>query len=135
MKNDKIIDNNELEKRLNDFCKKNNLSMDLFEIAKAGKGKGSGERKTLCGPGCESIKNKKCTYVIKIFLEYNIIIIWNFKNNPNLSYPYLTLKEKLDNGICEGDKGRGTHPRKQSKVLFENTENLERLLNIIADKK
>ncbi len=133
MKNDKIIDNNKLEKILNDFCQKNNLSKDLFEIAQIGKGKGSGERKTLYGP--QIIKNEKCTYVIKIFLKYNIIIIWNLKNNPNMSYPYLTLKEKLNNGICEGDKGYVTHPKNQSKVLFENTENFERLLNIIADKK
>lgn len=133
MRNEKIIDNNELEKRLNDFCKKNHLSIDLFEIAIVGTGKGSGERKTLYGPSV--VKNEKCIYVIKLFLEYNIIIIWNFRNNHNMSYPYLTLKEKLDNGICEGDKGYCTHPRKQSKVLFENTENFERLLNIIADKK
>ena len=52
-----------------------------------------------------------------------------------MSYPYLTLKEKLNNGIREGDKGRGYHPYKQSKVLFEYTENFKNLLSIIADKK
>jgi len=133
MKSEKIIDNNELEKILNAFCEKNHLSKELFEIAIIGTGKGSGERKTLFGPS--TIKNHKCTYVIKIFLKYNIIIIWNRRNNVNMSYPYLTLKEKLDNGMCEGDKGYMTHPNNQSKVLFEYTENFEKLLNIIADKK
>ena len=133
MRNEKIIENSHLEKILNDFCKENYLSIDLFEIARVGNGEGSGERKELYGP--KSVKNKNCTYVIKIFLKYNIIIIWNYKNNPNMSYPYLTLKEKLNNGIREGDKGRGYHPYKQSKVLFEYTENFKNLLSIIADKK
>ncbi len=135
MGNEKIIDNSQLEKILNDFCKENHLSIDLFEIAKQGNGKGSGPRKVLKGPEPTAIKNKKCTYVIKLFLRYNIIIIWNYKNNPNMSYPYLTLKEKLDNGIREGDKGYGYHPHKQSRVLFEYTENIKSLLSMITDKK
>jgi len=133
MKNDTITNNNKLEKILNDFCEKNNLPREMFEIAQIGKGLGNGERKVLLGPS--NVKNKNCIYVIKVFLKYNIIIIWNYKNNQNMSYPYLTLKEKLDNGICEGDKGKGFHPNNQSKVLFENTENFKRLLSIIADKK
>ena len=47
----------------------------------------------------------------------------------------MALKDKLDKGICEGDKGYVTHPNNQSKVLFEYTENFNRLLNIIGDKK
>lgn len=133
MKKEIIVDNTDLEKRLKKFCKENNIDSELFEIAIVGKGKGSGPRKELYGPN--SVKNKKCTYVIKLFLAYDLIIIWNYKSNPAMSYPYLTLKEKLSRGICEGDKGRITYPNNQSKVLFENTENFERLLNIIADKK
>ena len=52
-----------------------------------------------------------------------------------MSYSYLTLKDKLDKGICEWDKGCVTHPNNQSKVLFEYTENFNKLLNIIGDKK
>ena len=129
----KINNNIILEERLNKYCKDNNLSTKIFEIAKEGQGMGSGDRKVLLGPS--NVKNKNCVYVIKIFLKYNIIIIWNYKNNHSMSYPYLTLKEKLDSGLCEGDKGKIRHPNKQSKVLFEYTENFERLLSIIADKK
>lgn len=133
MQNKKIINNKDLKARLNNYCQINHLNIDIFEIAQIGKGLGTGDRKTLLGP--QKVKNKDCIYVIKLFLNYNLIIIWNYKNNHSMSYPYLTAKAKIDNGICEGDKGCGTHPKNQSKVLFENTENFERLLNIIADKK
>ena len=46
------------------FVKKNNVSIDLFEIARIGKGEGTGDRKTLYGP--QNVKNKNCIYVIKI---------------------------------------------------------------------
>lgn len=132
METERINDNDELEENLSNFCRANNLSRELFEIARVGKGKGSGDRKVLMGP--KSVKNQNCTYVIKLFVEYNIIIIWNYRNNTNMSYPYMTLIERLNNGNCSGDKGMVTHPNNQSRVLFEYTENFERLLNIIADR-
>lgn len=34
MKNEKITNNNELKKTINDFCKNNHLKDNLFEIAR-----------------------------------------------------------------------------------------------------
>jgi len=82
----------------------------------------------------KSIKNKNCTYVIKLFIEYNLIIIWNYRNNPAMSYSYVTIDKKLQNGLFYADKGKGTHTNNQSIILFEHSENLKRLLNYIANK-
>lgn len=132
MRIEKIINNIELEEFLNKFCKKHNICKEIFEIAREGKGKGRTERKVLEGP--RSVKNKSCTYVIKLFLQYDLIIIWNYKNNPAMSYSYITIQDKLSKGECSADKGRITHTNNQSKILFEHTENFERLLFEIADK-
>lgn len=132
MKNNKIINNTELEYFLDTFCKNNGYNKELFEIAKLGTGYGSGERKELYGPS--NVKNKNCVYVIKLFLNYNLIVIWNYRNNKSMSIPYMTVKERLKNGRCSIDKGKFTHPNEQSEVLFENTENFEKLLNKIVGK-
>ncbi len=128
-----MIENNiELNDRLKKFCEDNNMKIELFELAIVGKGYGTGDRKRLYGP--KNVKNENCVYVIKLFTKYNIIVIWNYRNNTSMSFSYMTLKEKLDKKMCRLDKGEGTHPHNQSEVLFEYTENFERLLNIIADK-
>ena len=132
MEKEKIIDNYKLEEKLNKFCKENNLCKELFEIARVGNCNGSGERKVLRGPS--NVKNKNCTYVVKLFLKYNIIIIWNYKNNHSMSYSYITIQNKLNKGIFWADKGRITHTNNQSEILFEHTENFELLLNRIANK-
>ncbi len=131
--NNKISNNDELKERLKKFCKKNNLNLNIFEIAIAGKGYGSGARKVLYGPS--KVTNIECIYVIKLFIKYNIIIIWNYKNNSSMSYPYETLKERLNRGKIIGDKGKGYHPYNQSEILFEHTENFENLLYKIANKR
>lgn len=126
-----IIENNEeLEERLENFCNKNNLSINIFEVAIMGKG----NNKTMfLGPS--TVKNKNCTYVIKLFINFNIIIIWNYKNNHNMSYPFNTLVERLNKGITTGDKGKGIHSHNQSRVLFEHSENFENLLYEIKGQK
>jgi predicted nucleic acid-binding protein len=127
-----IKDNNTLENHLRDFCKKHKIDLSIFEIARIGKGKGSTERKVLLGPTV--VKNKNCTYVIKLFLEYDLIIIWNYKNNKSMSYSYVTIAKKLETGIFMADKGYGTHTNNQSIVLFERSENFDRLLNYITNR-
>ena len=88
-----MIENNiELNDRLKKFCEENNIKIELFELAKCGKGYGSGDRKQLLGP--KNVKNSNCVYVIKLFVKYNIIVIWNYRNNKSMSCPYMTLKEK-----------------------------------------
>lgn len=132
MRNNKILNNTGLDNFLNKFCKDNGYSRELFEIARVGNGYGSGERKELYGP--ENVKNKNCTYVIKLFINYNLIVIWNYKNNHSMSIPYMTVQERLKNGRCSIDKGKITHPNEQSEVYFENTENFENILNKITGK-
>lgn len=128
-----MINNNDELKNILDFlCKEKGIDSNIFEIARVGKGTGRSARKVLDGP--KSIKNKNCTYVIKLFKSYDIIIIWNYKNNPAMSYSYITISEKLQKGIFTADKGTGTHTNNQSIVLFESSDNLDRLLNYIANK-
>lgn len=127
-----INNNEELKEHLNNFCKEKGIDVNIFEIARIGKGKGRSDRKVLDGP--QSIKNKNCTYVIKLFIEYNLIIIWNYRNNPSMSYSYITINDKLQKGIFTADKGRETHTNNQSVILFEHSENFDRLLNHIVNK-
>lgn len=127
-----INNNDELKKILNILCNEKGIDSNNFEIARVGTGKGRSSRKVLDGP--KSVKNKNCTYVIKLFTHYDIIIIWNYKNNPAMSYSYVTIKEKLQKGIFIADKGKGTHTNNQSIVLFESSNNLDKLLNYIANK-
>ncbi len=126
-----IKNNEELEEHLSKWCREKNKDINIFEIARMGKSEGAGDRKVLYGS--TTVRNKNCTYVIKLFIKHDIIIIWNYRNNPAMSYSYMTINEKLQNGVCIADKGRGTHTNKQSIILFEHSENFERLLNKIAD--
>ena len=127
-----IINNEELERRLNNYCAKHNINKNIFEIATIGNGYGNGERKRLYGP--KTVKNKECTYVIKLFKKYNLIIIWNYKNNKAMSYSYITIENKLSKGLNYADKGRISHTNDQSTILFEHTENFENILNKIVGK-
>jgi hypothetical protein len=127
-----INNKDELKKQVEKFCREKNIDANIFEIAKEGSAKGSGNRKVLHGPS--TVKNDSCTYVLKLFTSYNLIIIWNYRNNPSMSYSYVTIEEKLQNGKHCADKGSGTHTNNQSIVLFERSENLGVLLNEIADK-
>ena len=125
-----IIENNEeLEERLENFCNKNNLSINIFEVAIMGRGN---NKTRLLGPS--TVKNKNCTYVVKLFINFNIII-WNYKNNQNMSCPYNTLMERSNKGITTGDKGKGIHSHDQSRVLFEHSQNFENLLYEIKGQK
>jgi hypothetical protein len=125
-----INNNDELKKYLYKFCEEKNIDPDIFEIARVGTAKGSSPRFELHGPS--TVKNENCTYVIKLFTSYNLIIIWNYRNNHSMSYSYKTMEEKLKNGKHSADKGTGTHTNKQSIVLFERSENFSILLNDIA---
>lgn len=127
-----IDENVKLMEILNEFCKNNNVDIKNFEVARIGNGLGSGDRKILSGPS--TVKNKDCTYVIKLFVKYNLIVIWNYKNNHNMSYSYETIKEKLEKGIFLADKGKDKHTRDQSVIFFSNSENFETLLNKIIGK-
>ena len=127
-----LKNNNELEKVLKNFCNRNKIDINIFEIARIGKGEGSTERKVLYGP--KNVQNENCTYVIKLFLKYDLIIIWNYKNNKAMSYSYKAIEEKLKKGIFCADKGKGFHTFNQSEIFFEHSDKFEILLNNIFNK-
>lgn len=127
----KLKNNQELLNKLTEFCNYKNIDIKLFEIARIGTGYGDKYYKRLNGP--KNVKNKNCTYVIKLFIKYNLVIIWNYKNNHSMSYSYKTIKEKLSKGINKADKGYITHTNNQSEIYFEYSENLDNLLNQLTN--
>lgn len=79
------------------------------------------------------VKNQNCSYVIKFYAKLDLIVIWNYRCNPNMSYSYKTIKEKLANGIRRSDKGTEFHTRKQYYVYFDKSEKLFELLRLIIN--
>ena len=106
----------EIENIVNDFCRKNNRSSEMFEVSEIAQRATGGRREILYNK--TEVTNGKCIYVIK---------------NHNMNYSYKTIKRKLADGIRCGDKGKGFHSIEQSYVFFDKGKNLYQLLKLIIE--
>ena len=120
---------NEIEKIVSGFCIKNKIDKNIFEISNIAYSQTGGKEERIYNK--TKVKNKKCTYIIKYYKALNIIVIWNYAINHNMSYSYKTIKQKLSNGIRYGDKGTGFHTNNQYYVYFDKGEKLNELLKLI----
>ena len=121
----------EIENIVNDFCKKNNRSSEMFEVSEIAQRATGGSREILYNK--TEVTNGKCIYVIKYYAQLDIVVIWNYAKNHNMNYSYKTIKRKLADGIRCGDKGKGFHSIEQSYVFFDKGKNLYQLLKLIIE--
>ena len=125
-------DEEKIQEIVYDFCEKNNLDKNMFEISKIARSTTGWKDERIANT--TPVKNKKCTFVAKYYLKLDLIVIWNYKANKNMNYSLKTIKEKLSNGIRFADKGTGTHTSKQYIIYFEEGNKLKNLLHFIFKK-
>ena len=126
-----INNENDIKNIVDKFCLKNHYSSEMFEISKIAESATGGKNERLVNK--TPVKNPKCHFVIKYYKQLDIVVIWNYSFNPNMSYSYKTIKEKLNNGIRYGDKGSEFHTKKQYWVYFDKGDRLSELLKVLIN--
>ncbi len=126
-----MIAQEEIEKIVDTFCEQNKIDKNIFEISSISHAKGGKDQRL---SNRTKVVNKQCTYVIKYYYDLNLIVIWNYKLNTNMSYSLKTINEKLSKGIRCADKGKISHTNNQAIIYFNYSENLYKLLGLINNR-
>ena len=120
----------EIQNRLDLFCKNNNVDNKIFEVSTISSATG-GKAKEL--QNNTKVKNENCTYVIKYYKTLDLFLVWNYRANKCMNCSLKTVENKLNKGIMCSDKGKNNHSTNQSLIYFSCGKDFEKVLYLVTN--
>lgn len=90
----------EIEDIVIDFCEKNRLPQNMFEVSSISNATG-GESGVLYNR--TKVHNTSCTYVIRYYKKLDIIVIWNYAKNHSIWTFYWLIHPACENWESKGN--------------------------------